>query len=88
MNPLHNAQPAESVDIICEAIPQFIPASSLQDQYRFIFTAVASMFERFLQTSDDGLYCNLSEVKHSDVPEHATQEEVLSKQCGKKKCFD
>ncbi|XP_038127147.1 tyrosine-protein phosphatase non-receptor type 18 isoform X2 [Cyprinodon tularosa] len=54
------------LSIVLELRRQRPSAVQTKDQYRFIFTAVASMFERFLQTSDDGLYCNLSEVTKTE----------------------
>ncbi|XP_047231189.1 tyrosine-protein phosphatase non-receptor type 18 isoform X2 [Girardinichthys multiradiatus] len=51
------------LNIVLELRRQRPSAVQTKDQYRFIFTAVISMFERFLQTSDVQLYCNLPEVK-------------------------
>ncbi|KAM4737669.1 tyrosine-protein phosphatase non-receptor type 18 [Anableps anableps] len=51
------------LQIVLELRRQRSSAVQTKDQYRFIFTAVISMFERFLQTSGNQLYCNLPEVK-------------------------
>ncbi|KAK5611347.1 hypothetical protein CRENBAI_018292 [Crenichthys baileyi] len=51
------------LNIVLELRRQRPSAVQTKDQYRFIFTAVISMFERFLQTSGVQLYCSLPEVK-------------------------
>ncbi|KAM4570655.1 tyrosine-protein phosphatase non-receptor type 18 [Fundulus diaphanus] len=79
--------------IVLELRRQRPSAVQTRDQYQFIFSAVISMFERFLQTSGDELYCNLPEVnpagrRLSVAPERERQEEVLSKLCRKGKSRD
>ncbi|XP_007543879.1 tyrosine-protein phosphatase non-receptor type 18 isoform X3 [Poecilia formosa] len=51
------------LDLVLELRRQRPSAVQTKDQYGFIFTAAASMLERFLQTPDDQLYSNLPEVK-------------------------
>uniref|UniRef100_A0A3Q2Q4E0 protein-tyrosine-phosphatase n=1 Tax=Fundulus heteroclitus TaxID=8078 RepID=A0A3Q2Q4E0_FUNHE len=52
--------------IVLELRRQRPSAVQTRDQYQFIFSAVISMFERFLQTSGDELYCNLPEVRRRE----------------------
>uniref|UniRef100_A0A7N6FLP8 protein-tyrosine-phosphatase n=1 Tax=Anabas testudineus TaxID=64144 RepID=A0A7N6FLP8_ANATE len=49
--------------IVLELRRQRPAAVQTKDQYQFIFTAVACMFEQVLQSAKSQLYCNVSEVK-------------------------
>ncbi|XP_067382111.1 tyrosine-protein phosphatase non-receptor type 18 isoform X2 [Channa argus] len=49
--------------IILELRRQRPSAVQTKDQYQFIFTAVACMFDQALQTTEHRLYCNVSELK-------------------------
>ncbi|XP_041860395.1 tyrosine-protein phosphatase non-receptor type 18 isoform X2 [Melanotaenia boesemani] len=49
--------------IVLELRRQRPSAVQTKDQYQFIFTAIISMLERFLQESDQQLYSNLPELK-------------------------
>uniref|UniRef100_A0A3Q3F191 protein-tyrosine-phosphatase n=1 Tax=Kryptolebias marmoratus TaxID=37003 RepID=A0A3Q3F191_KRYMA len=52
--------------IVLELRSQRPSAVQTKDQYQFIFTAVIQMFERFLQASNQQLYCNQPEVKKAE----------------------
>ncbi|XP_071314814.1 tyrosine-protein phosphatase non-receptor type 18 isoform X2 [Trachinotus anak] len=54
------------MEIVLELRRQRPSAVQTKDQYQFIFTAVACMFERLLQTSSRQLYCNLPELQKQD----------------------
>nr|XP_046251605.1 tyrosine-protein phosphatase non-receptor type 18 isoform X3 [Scatophagus argus] len=56
--------------VVLELRRQRPSAVQTKDQYEFIFTAVAVMFERALQTASGPLYCNLSQLK---APEQKTK---------------
>ncbi|XP_026223738.1 tyrosine-protein phosphatase non-receptor type 18 [Anabas testudineus] len=49
--------------IVLELRRQRPAAVQTKDQYQFIFTAVACMFEQVLQSAKSQLYCNVSELK-------------------------
>ncbi|XP_040903211.1 tyrosine-protein phosphatase non-receptor type 18 isoform X3 [Toxotes jaculatrix] len=49
--------------IVLELRRQRPSAVQTKDQYQFIYTAVACMFERALQSTSQQLYCNTSELK-------------------------
>ncbi|XP_040007691.1 tyrosine-protein phosphatase non-receptor type 18 isoform X2 [Xiphias gladius] len=49
--------------IVLELRRQRPSAVQTRDQYQFIFTAAACMFERVLQSTGHQLYCNTSELK-------------------------
>ncbi|XP_054878111.1 tyrosine-protein phosphatase non-receptor type 18 isoform X2 [Poeciliopsis prolifica] len=51
------------LDLVLELRRQRPSAVQTKEQYGFIFSAAASMLERFLQTPEDRLYGNLLEVK-------------------------
>ncbi|XP_043993967.1 tyrosine-protein phosphatase non-receptor type 18 isoform X2 [Gambusia affinis] len=53
-------------------------AVQTKDQYGFIFSAAASMLERFLQTPEDRLYSNLPEVKKRDKKTSAATSSSVS----------
>ncbi|KAK2850917.1 hypothetical protein Q5P01_007193 [Channa striata] len=52
--------------IILELRRQRPSAVQTKDQYQFIFTAVACMFERALRPTDHRLYCNVSELQRAE----------------------
>ncbi|XP_018526320.1 tyrosine-protein phosphatase non-receptor type 18 isoform X3 [Lates calcarifer] len=59
--------------IVLELRRQRPSAVQTKDQYQFIFTSVACMFEQALQPTRPQLYCNLSELKTKpEKPERKT----------------
>ncbi|XP_072223800.1 tyrosine-protein phosphatase non-receptor type 18 [Leuresthes tenuis] len=55
------------LEIVLELRRQRPSAVQTKDQYQFIFTAVTSLLERFLQASQHQLYCNLPEQKKPET---------------------